>query len=37
VSDHLTLDHEAKIDIRRVIPAHDRWDFALGADAASGE
>jgi len=28
VSDHLTLAHEAKIDIRRKVPPKDRWAFA---------
>ncbi len=28
VSDHLTLAHEAKIQVRKRIPAVSRWDFA---------
>ncbi|HOX25691.1 MAG TPA: efflux RND transporter periplasmic adaptor subunit [Candidatus Krumholzibacteria bacterium] len=27
VSDHLTLSHEALIDVRRQVPASSRWDF----------
>lgn len=35
VSDHLTLAHEAKIKVRKSIPATDRWGFAdLGESAA---
>ncbi len=29
VSDHLTLAHEALIDIRKTVPPHDRWDLAV--------
>jgi multidrug efflux pump subunit AcrA (membrane-fusion protein) len=32
VSDHLTLAHEAKIDIRKVEPPVDRWAFALAGE-----
>jgi len=28
VSDHLTLAHEAKLSIRKTVPASDRWAFA---------
>jgi len=28
VSDHLTLAHEAKLRIRKTVPANDRWAFA---------
>jgi RND family efflux transporter MFP subunit len=35
VSDHLTLAHEAKIQIRRTRPPHDPWNFAT-AEAGSG-
>ena len=28
VSDHLTLAHEAKLKIRKTVPASDRWAFA---------
>ncbi|MBU1074224.1 efflux RND transporter periplasmic adaptor subunit, partial [bacterium] len=28
VSDHLTLAHEAKLDVRRTVPVSDRWAFA---------
>jgi membrane fusion protein, multidrug efflux system len=34
VSDHLTLAHEAKIDVRDIVPPTDRWDFAYAADAS---
>ncbi len=30
VSDHLTLAHEAKLKIRKTVPANDRWAFADG-------
>jgi len=30
VSDHLTLAHEAKIDIRRRVTPRDRWNLAAG-------
>ena len=36
VSDHLTLAHEAKISVRKVLPAVDRWDFATTNDGAAG-
>ena len=32
VSDHLTLAHEAKIDVRDVVPPVDRWAFVAAAD-----
>jgi hypothetical protein len=31
VSDHLTLAHEAKIDVRKIESPIDRWDFAFAA------
>jgi len=35
VSDHLTLAHEAKIKVRKRLPATNRWGFAnLGEGAA---
>ena len=39
VSDHLTLAHEAKIKIRKSVPAVDRWAFATaaGGSTAAGE
>ncbi len=37
VSDHLTLAHEAKIKVRKRIPAVSRWDFADLATGDSGE
>jgi hypothetical protein len=33
VSDHLTLAHEAKIDVRDIEPPADRWSFAAAAEA----
>ncbi len=33
VSDHLTLAHEAKIDVRDIEPPVDRWDFAAATGA----
>jgi len=33
VSDHLTLAHEAKLDVRRSVPTDDRWAAAAGDDA----
>ncbi|MFH1843581.1 MAG: efflux RND transporter periplasmic adaptor subunit [bacterium] len=35
VSDHLTLAHEAKIDIRKTLPPTDRWDFAVASAGSS--
>ena len=37
VSDHLTLAHEAKIKIRKTVPAVDKWDFASGGLASADE
>jgi multidrug efflux pump subunit AcrA (membrane-fusion protein) len=38
VSDHLTLAHEAKIKVRKRLPANDRWAFATADGApAAGE
>jgi RND family efflux transporter MFP subunit len=34
VSDHLTLSHEALIDVRKTVPPNSRWDFALAGMAA---
>jgi len=36
VSDHLTLAHEARIQVRKTLPPTDRWDFAV-ASAGSGQ
>jgi multidrug efflux pump subunit AcrA (membrane-fusion protein) len=33
VSDHLTLAHEAKLDVRRTVPTDDRWASAAGGEA----
>jgi RND family efflux transporter MFP subunit len=35
VSDHMTLAHEARIDVRRTRPPVDRWDFAATAGAGA--
>jgi len=37
VSDHLTLAHEAKIKVRKRIPAVSRWDFADLSEGALAE
>ncbi len=37
VSDHLTLAHEAKIKVRKRIPAVSRWDFADLGEGAIAE
>jgi len=37
ISDHLTLAHEAKIKVRKRIPASDRWDFAKTSSGETGK
>ena len=36
VSDHLTLAHEAKIQVRKRVPPANRWAFAAAAEVADG-